>query len=66
MRIGVGGDGHLLNDTQTIAVEPHSFARVVRQQAELTQPQILQNLSTDAVVAAIGRQSEGVIGFNRI
>src|SRR5581483_12077946 len=55
-----------LDDRQPVALEPRSLRRVVREQAQLAQAELAENLHADPVVAAVSGIAETMVGLNRV
>ena len=58
MRVGRVLDRDLVGHAQAVALEADDLLRVVRQQADLAEPEVDEDLGADAVVAQVGRQAE--------
>jgi hypothetical protein len=59
-------DRNALDDLQPETLEAGDLLGVVRQQSHLVNPEVGENLRTDAVIALIGREPEQHVGFDRI
>ena len=59
-------DGHAFVDREPVAVDADDLHRVVREQAEVLDAEVEQNLRADAVFAEVGRESEADVGLDRV
>ncbi len=66
--LGVGLDleRHLLDDGQSVAVEPRELARVVREDADRGQPEIGEDLVADPPFPRVGRKPEREVGLDGV
>src|SRR5687767_10503234 len=62
-RVG-GGDleRHPAHDLEAVPLEPDELPRVVRHQADLVEPQLVQDLRADPVVALVGLETQRLVG----
>src|SRR5215203_2485685 len=54
------------DDGELVALDADQLARIVRQQAHRTDPEILQDLDADAVVALIGLETEPLVRLDGV
>ena len=61
-------DRHLIDHFQieTAVDEGVGLLRIVGQQADFRQPEILEDLDADAVIAAVDLMAQGHVGLDRI
>src|SRR5215470_1426619 len=67
--IGLGGrhlDGHPLDHLEPIALDADDLLRVVGEDAQLLRPQVHEDLRPDTVVAQVGLEAQGLIGFHGV
>jgi hypothetical protein len=64
--VGLDFDGHLLGHTESVALRPNHFFRVVGQQAHLAHTDVDQHLCADAVVAHVILEPQLQVGFHRV
>src|SRR6185295_18063604 len=65
----VGGrhlEGHAVGDLQAVAGQAHELARVVGEQQDPVQAQLVQDLGPDAVVALVGLEAQALVGLDRV
>lgn len=51
-------NGNTLHDLEAIAFDPNDLPRVIRNQPDLVQPKIRQDLRADSIVTEIGLEPE--------
>src|SRR2546421_12957305 len=66
VRVGRGHDGDALDDFEAVALEASALGGVVRDQPNLVQVEVGEDLHTDAVVAAVGGETGGFVGLRGI
>src|SRR3954470_15798506 len=64
--VGIGEKGNPLDDLETISLEPDELARVIRHHAYRGEPQIPEDLRSDAVVAEVGSKAQALVGLHRV
>src|SRR5262245_24815919 len=66
---GVGGrhlERHAVRDFQPVSLEAHELARVVREQQDPVQAQLVQDLGADPVVALVRLEAQRLVGLHRV
>src|SRR3954447_9378398 len=66
VRVGLDLQGHPLDDLDAEAVEPAELRRVVRHQPHRRDAEVGEDLRTDAVLAAVGRQPKLQVGVDGV
>src|SRR5438128_2068039 len=66
VRVGRGHDGDALDDFEAVALEASALGGVVRDQPNLVQVEVGEDLHTDAVVAAVGGEAERFVRLDGI
>src|SRR5207249_3960421 len=66
VRVGRRHDRHALDDFEAVAFEAGALGGVVRDQPDLVQVEVGQDLHADAVVAAVGGEAERLVGLDGI
>src|SRR5207247_8652707 len=66
VRVGLGHDGDALDDFEAVALEASALGGVVRDQPNLVQVEVGEDLHTDAVVAAVGGEAERFVRLDGI
>lgn len=66
--VAVGGDadGDLLDDFEAIALEADDLLGVIGEEADFSDPEVVEDLRADAVFAEIGGEAEFCVGLDRI
>lgn len=59
-------DGYTLHNFKAVAFQPFDLARIVGQQSDLADAQVLENLCTDAVITQICGEAQLQVGIYRI
>src|SRR3989441_2484558 len=59
-------DRHALGDVQAVALQPDDLLRVVGEEREVLHAQVDENLGADPVVAQVGLEAEGLVGFDGV
>src|SRR2546426_455245 len=59
-------DRHALGDVQAVALQPDDLLRVVGEEPEVLHAQVDENLGADPVVAQVGLEAEGLVGFDGV
>src|SRR5438128_6910807 len=57
---------HALGDVQAVALQPDDLLRVVGEEPEVLHAQVDENLGADPVVAQVGLEAEGLVGFDGV
>src|SRR5260370_4247565 len=65
MRVRRNSDRDLINNIQSIALEPDDFLWIVRKQTDIAYSQIDQNLCADTVLAQIAGETELLVCLDR-
>src|SRR5206468_926039 len=66
VRVGRRHDRHALDDFEAVALEAGALGGVVREQPDLVQVEVGQDLHADPVVAAVGGEAEGFVRLDGI
>src|SRR5688572_29785641 len=64
------GGGHLerqaSHDLEAVALQPDELPRVVRHEPDLVEPQLVEDLRADPVVALVGLEAQRLVGGDRV
>ena len=66
VRIGLDPDGQLFHDFQPVTFKTNDLFRVVGQEPDFPDAEVVEDLGTHSVVAQVGGETELLIGFNRV
>src|ERR1700719_1734571 len=66
VRIGLRFDRKLFDNIETVSFESDHFFGIVREETDLADSEVNQNLGTGAVFTEVDRKSQFFIGFNRV
>ena len=66
MRIGLSFDRKLFDDIEAVSFEPDHLFRIVREETDVADTEIDQNLCTGAIFTKVDRKSQLFVGFDRV
>lgn len=66
MRVGLDFEGYVFYDFEAVADEADAFFGVIGHEADFGDIEVAEDLGADAVIALVGAEAEGCIGFDGV
>src|SRR5690348_12173109 len=66
MRVRFAPNWHLLDHLNPITLKPYHLLWIIRQETKLADPEIIENLRADAIIAQVAGEPESGVRFHGI